>query len=347
MSTSDDYLYDRSGAEDPEVARLEALLSPLAHDRPLDELRLRRGGRSRAPWIAGAVAMIAAAAVLALVLRGAPVGSGAAACGGDLGFRFTARGDTVACDGARLAAGVLPVGGVLETGAAAAELAIAEIGTAQLAPGTRVRLDRSTADRQQLHLEHGRMEAVVNAPPRIFAVTTPSTDVVDLGCAYAIEIDAKGRGTIAVTSGSVELASADDIKIVAPAGTTTRLLEGRRPGLPVAATAGAAVRAAVAALERGLPQAVWDASQDPVTRLLAAATPGDAITVVNFAVVAAAPRRRTALARLAELSPPPDGVTIDSALASPADFERWRQEVVLPYLEESLLQDRTNKLRRD
>ncbi len=36
MSKPDDYLWDRSGPADPEVARLEQLLAPLAHDRPLD-----------------------------------------------------------------------------------------------------------------------------------------------------------------------------------------------------------------------------------------------------------------------------------------------------------------------
>ena len=42
MSKQDDHLWDPSAPEDPEVARLAALLSPLKHDRPLDELRLRR-----------------------------------------------------------------------------------------------------------------------------------------------------------------------------------------------------------------------------------------------------------------------------------------------------------------
>ena len=35
VPVGDDYLWDGSGPPDPEVARLEALLSPLAHDAPL------------------------------------------------------------------------------------------------------------------------------------------------------------------------------------------------------------------------------------------------------------------------------------------------------------------------
>ena len=34
---SDDYLWDRSGPPDPDVQRLEELLSPLRHEAPLDD----------------------------------------------------------------------------------------------------------------------------------------------------------------------------------------------------------------------------------------------------------------------------------------------------------------------
>src|SRR5512140_2283006 len=104
-----DYLWDKRGA-DPEVARLEELLSPLRHQAPLDELRMRRK-RSRAPWIAGALAVAAAAGVVFLVWPKSP-----GACAGGAGFAFTARGGDVSCQGSNVAAGVLPVGGVLDTG---------------------------------------------------------------------------------------------------------------------------------------------------------------------------------------------------------------------------------------
>jgi len=69
MTKPDDYLWDGSGEADPEVAKLEQLLRPLAHDRPMDEVRMRRPKRRRAPWIVAGIAAIAAAAVLVLVLR--------------------------------------------------------------------------------------------------------------------------------------------------------------------------------------------------------------------------------------------------------------------------------------
>ena len=39
----DDYLWDRSGAPDPEVVRLEALLAPLGHRGSAPALPSRRG----------------------------------------------------------------------------------------------------------------------------------------------------------------------------------------------------------------------------------------------------------------------------------------------------------------
>src|SRR3954470_10558163 len=111
MSEPDDYLWDRSGPADPEVERLEKLLAPLAHDRPLDELRIRR--RSR--WWIYAGVVVAAAAVLVLVLR--------------------TRGAT--CDGFETSTGCVAVGESLDTGASPALVRIADIGQAVIAPNTK------------------------------------------------------------------------------------------------------------------------------------------------------------------------------------------------------------------
>lgn len=331
MSEPDDYLWDRSGPADPEVQRLEQLLAPLAHDRPLDEVRLRRR-RGRAPWIVGGVVALAAAAALVIYLRSSPK----AACSGDTGFAFTARGGSVVCESGTVARGVLPVGGILDTGAASVDLAIADIGTAELFANTRVRLDRSEPGKRQLHLERGRMHAKVTAPPRIFAVTTPSTGVTDLGCEYTIEIDAHGKGTIEVQSGKVELETSAHALIVAPAGTSARLLEGRKPSVPVATGASAALRAAVSEFEQGVPGAL--------ERVLAAAGTGDAITLANLAVLVPADSssqpscgapctdRELVLTRLSELSPPLEGITVHGAVADPAVLERWREAVVIDHL---------------
>ena len=192
-----------------------------------------------------------------------------------------------------------------------------------------MRLDRTKAgERHQLHLERGKMHAKVDAPPRIFAVTTPSTSVVDLGCEYTIDIDERGAGSIIVLSGMVELASGKDAVVIAPAGTDARLLAGRKPSLPVTSTASAEMRAAVATYEQS----------GAIDDVLAKATDDDAITIVNLAVLRADVRPRV-LARLAELVPPPEGVTIESATSTPSALARWQEDVVTLHLGNRILQE--------
>jgi ferric-dicitrate binding protein FerR (iron transport regulator) len=312
-----DYLWDRSGDADPDVARLEELLSPLGHREPLDELRLRRH-RRRWPVIVGA--LVAAAAAIALVAwwRSGTPGAG---CEGGAGFAFTATGGTVECGGAAIAQGVLPVGVVLDTRSSEADLAIADIGTARLGARTRVRLEHTSGQRHELFLEQGSMHARVTAPPRIFAVATPSTKIVDLGCEYRLDVDRAGAGQIEVISGKVELEAGADVFVVAPARSSARLLPGRRAGLPVAVTAGSDLLGAVRAFEDG-------SSGNAIARILASATPGDAITIANLAQVVRPTDRRVVLERLAELVPAPQATTVDEALGDRALFEMWFDEVM-------------------
>lgn len=324
MSKSDDYLWDRSGAPDPDVARLEGLLGALAHDAPLDQLRLRRR-RSRLPWvIAGGVLAVAVAALVVWPRGGEPPAPARSACGAHAsGFAFTARGGTVACGGASVAAGVLPVGATLDTGAHEAELAIADIGSAALAPRTRVRLDATGTERHQLYLERGRMHAVVSAPPRIFAVGTPSGQVIDLGCAYTLEVDEVGAGSIEVESGMVELEAVGGRVVVVPAGASARLLAGRRASLPLVTGASPVLVAAVTDFHAG--------ADDARDRILAAATPRDAITVANLARLVDDPARRAVLDRLAALAPPPQEMSVDDVIELDL-FEMWFDEIVFQHL---------------
>ncbi len=325
MNEQDDYLWDGSGPPDPAVERLEKLLAPLRHDRPFDDLRVRRRrSRARMGLLVGALGVAAAAGVV-LHLR-APAKP---TCGGSNGFTFTAeQGSTVMCEGSSIASGVLPVGGVLDTGPHTANIAIANIGRADLGEGTRVRLEGTTSERHQLFLERGRIHAFVNAPPRLFAVSTASTQVVDLGCEYTIEVDATGTGAIEVQQGRVELESGKETIVVAPAGTHTRLLAGRKPSLPIASGADRAVVAAVADFEHGGPESL--------ERLLTASSPGDAITIANLYVLVPPTARQAVLERLATFVPPPGALTIVDAVLFPARFESWRDSVVAMHLARSL-----------
>jgi ferric-dicitrate binding protein FerR (iron transport regulator) len=313
MNKSDDYLWDRSGDADPEVARLEALMSPLAHDAPL---RVRR---RRAPWIAASVAVAAAASV---VVWWKWPGARPSACTGTTGFKFTSRGGPVECGGAAVASGELPIGGELDTGAHEADLSIADIGKARLGAKTKVRLDGTSATGHHLTLEQGQMHARVAAPPRLFQVSTKSTEVTDLGCEYTIQIDAAGAGQIRVQTGRVELQTKSGAIVVAPRKTSTAILPGRQPGLPVGDAASPALLGAVEDFQRGRPGAI--------ERILAAATADDAITVINLAAVLGDDRdhKHAVLQRLAELSPPPTDITADRAATDDKVLGSWRSDVI-------------------
>lgn len=316
---SDDYLWDRSGTPDPDVAKLEGLLSPLAHTAPLDEVRMRRPRRARW-WIAGAL-VAAAAAVAIYVALPRP---GASSCRGGDGFAFEGLGGAVSCSGAQVTKGVLPVGGTLDTGSYGATLTIADIGHARLGANTQLRLARTDSERHQLALERGTMHAKVIAPPRLFAVTTPHAEVVDLGCEYDITIDDRGAGDIRVTNGLVELATKAGGVVVVPEGCAATILPGKQPGLPICAASTPAVRDAAVRYDRG------DAGA--VDAILAAADRRDAVTLFALAAVDE-PRRRAILARLYELSPPPDAVIdVDSALVNADELATWRQDVLEIYL---------------
>lgn len=315
---SDDYLWDRAGAPDPDVAQLEQLLGPLAHDASLDEVRTQRK-RRRAPWIvAGAAIAVAAAVALYLALP-----RGKAACHGGEGFAFAGIGGTVACDGGRVSKGTLPVGGTLETGSNEAALQIADIGGARLGKNTKLRLERTDKQRHQLALDRGSMHATVNAPPRLFAVTTPLTEVVDLGCEYDIMIAEGGAGSLTVHNGLVELVTKTRTIVTVPEGCTAEILGEQRPGLPICKSTTPAVTEAVLDYDAG--------DHAAADTILAKADRRDGVVLVALAAVD--PQRRLAvLTRLAELSPPPDAeITADSAATDAAHMAAWQKDILEIY----------------
>jgi ferric-dicitrate binding protein FerR (iron transport regulator) len=332
MSKSDDYLWDRSGEVDPEVARLEELLSPLHHDAPLDEIRLRR--KRSLPVLIAMVA--AAAAVLALVWwrwpRTEP--TQLATCTGTTGFKLIAQGGAVACNGARVESGELAVGSVVETGAARAEVHYQDPQHADIhanltfSENTRVRLAKTSADHHELYLERGKLHAFVSAPPRLFAVTTPSTQVTDLGCEYTLTVDDRGAGMIEVLTGKVELATGTGAIVVAPKRTRAHLMPGRRPGVPLYEAATAEMESAVRAFEANEPGGV--------ARVLAVAGPQDAITVADMSLLVSADQKRAVLEKLQTLVPIPQSTTIDEVIADNDLWTMWFDEVVLRYMQQTV-----------
>jgi len=201
-----DYLWDRTGPRDEEVARLEDLLARHRY-RP----RARRSARLA---LAAAAVLAVAAGLLLLLPRERAEAWEVTWLEGEGATR-------------------LAVGGWLETGAdSRARVRVADIGRVDLDANTRVRLLATGEREHRLDLRRGKLHALVYAPPRLFLVDTPAATAVDLGCAYTLEVDEGGAGLLRVTAGHVELHGRDGRSAFVPSGASCRLRAGAGPGVP-------------------------------------------------------------------------------------------------------------------
>lgn len=323
VPAGDDYLWDRSGPEDPEVARLERLMAPLAHDAPLalPDNVVPLAARRRWPIVAGVAALAAAAAIAIVVLRphGGGGGGGGAGCDRGAGFAFSAD-SAVKCDRGAAAHGTLAVGGWIETTDGTARVEVANIGAVELAPRSRLALRDTSASEHRLALEHGALHAKVSAPPRLFVIETASATAIDLGCEYDLAVGPDGTGTLTVVTGQVELAAPSGVIVVVPAGTTARFTP-HGVGLPVRTGANQVMIDAVTAFDPGKPETV--------EAIISAAGDGDQITLVNLLALAGPYQRDALFDALHALSPCPEDVVKDAIIAGDKDqLARWRESVV-------------------
>lgn len=232
----DDYLWNREGEPDPEIERLENILGSLRHKGSPPS----RWGASSRYWLVAAAAVVVAVLTVLLVHRSSwsvePAGE----------VRLDARALTSAAGiGAR---------SVVETGPdSRATLKLGILGTATLLPDTRVSVERTAISHSQLGLEHGTIKARIGAPPRLFYVSTPYAEAIDLGCAYELSIDAgRGNGWLRVTHGWVALEGAGG-RVYVPRGSTVRILGKDDVSVPIRDDANAAFRDAAESAVTALP----------------------------------------------------------------------------------------------
>ncbi len=320
MPPGHDYLWDRSG-DDPEVARLEALLGGLAHDAPLAPLVPRQRRRALVVGLALGVAAVAAALVLLVVGRRSGSTAVAAGCDdrGGPGFRFAVTGGGARCGGADAVAGVLPVGAWLETARGSeAAVRVADLGELTLLGDSRLRAVATGPDQQRFELARGKLRARVSAPPRLFVVDTPGAAAVDLGCAYELEVDDAGQTRLWVTSGAVSLEGGGRSAYV-PAGTEVATVGGG-PGTPVRRAADGALRDAVNRWDGGDPTAL--------AAVVADAGPCDTVTLWNLLGRTDGEARRAVFTRLDALAIRPEWVLEEDVLAGrPEALESWRRDL--------------------
>ncbi len=282
----DDYLWDRSGPADPEIARLESVLAPYAlrADRSV-RISSTLPSRERTTHVrrrSGWRIALASAAVLAMCAIGIagwyrhrllwPDGQP---------WQLSALSGETRIDG-RAAAGAetLAPGSVLETGdGGSANLRAARIGQVAIGENSRLSLIETRSGRHRLRLQQGSLWARVWAPPGALGVSTPVADVIDLGCEFLLRVDADGNGQLTVNSGWVQIDNWQ-WEILVPQHARVELRGSGRPGTPYDLGASADFVAALREIDAQGRAA--DARGDAVRRLVAASRPQDAISLVSL-----------------------------------------------------------------
>ncbi len=224
--------------------------------------------------------------------------------------------------------GRLAVGEWLETDASSsAKLNVADIGEVDVGPNSRVRLLKTRSTEHRLALARGRLHAMIDAPPRLFIVETPSATAIDLGCSYTLEVDDAGRSRLHVTSGWVALEVRGREAIV-PAGAVCLTEPGKGPGTPYFDDASPAFRAALTRLDfRG-------GGPEDLEVVLAEAREYDTLTLWHLLSRVGRAERARVYDRMAALVPPPRGVTRAGVLRlNRAMLYLWGQELEWAWFE--------------
>ena len=202
-----------------------------------------------------------------------------------------------------------------------ARIIVGDIGTVDVAPGSRVRLGGVSRSEYRLALSRGTISAEINAPPRLFIVDTPASTVVDLGCAYTVTVGEDGAGELRMTSGWAALEYKGRESLV-PAGAICRTRPGAGPGTPYFEDALVAFKQAVDDFDAGLNVAK---SLDTIVR---EARARDTLTLWHVLSRVGETERVRVYERIAAFAPPPTGISRQRILALDADALReWREEL--------------------
>jgi len=294
MTRQDDYLWDRSGVPDPGLEHLEELLG-----------RFRYGGsqvsKPDSAWVNILPIAMAAGIVLLMGFLWRPVQNGPNSHWEVLavaGSPHVASSPINARDS-------LPVGEWLETDSLSrAQLLVGEFGVIDVGPNTRLRLLAAGDASQRIVLQRGRIDAFIDAPPRLFVVETPSATAVDLGCEYDLTVDGNGAGLLHVTSGWVSFEH-DGRAAVVPAGAKCETRPGHGPGTPYCENASDAFREALAHFDFA-PQ-----GDRRLSNVIETSGPCDMMALWHLLHRVSAEERTHIYDRMAQMDSPPANVTRD------------------------------------
>jgi ferric-dicitrate binding protein FerR (iron transport regulator) len=203
-----------------------------------------------------------------------------------------------------------------ETGAdRRARLAVGDVGHVDLEPGSRI-VVRDGAEGWRMDLERGAVAAEIHAKPRRFSIHTPAGTVVDLGCAFFLELPADGDGFVNVTEGQVEMAYADGSKCFLPTGARVELHKSGPPGIPYFPEAPEALRD------------VDPTGENALVAAMSAEAPADTLTLFHLLPRVDEESRSLIVVRISELVPLPDGVQTEAIVAlDPKALAAWERRL--------------------
>jgi hypothetical protein len=227
---NDEYLWDRTGDPDPDVAHLEQALSAFA---------LRPDTRKRPRpviwrwWAAAAAIAVVASGAAALLHHHEAVSMTSWQLSNPDGTHKPIRS-----------------GEWIETTGNKSEVLESEsVGRVSLGPQSRMRLITANDTRQMFALQQGTIHALIWAPPAKFVVDTPGARTVDLGCAYTLHVAHDGTGLLTVEVGWVAF-QWRDLESFIPAGAACRTRPGHGPDTPFFLDARPEFKQALAAFDR-------------------------------------------------------------------------------------------------
>jgi hypothetical protein len=318
---SGDYLWDGSGPRDPEVVRLEQLVRPLGQATPAPAFRVPTS-EPRRPWPLVVAALATAAVVVLSVtvvyqsrLAGVP------------GFEVTTIAGTPTIGSRHIGdRDRLGLGRWIETkDGARAAIDIADIGRVELDPESRLSLLSTRPGDYRMNLTRGTLHATIWAPPGQFAVETPTSTTVDLGCAYTLSVGDDGAGLVKVTLGWVGFTWQGRESFI-PAGAVCVTRPALGPGTPYFDDVSDAFRSAIDVIDAGsgvAPDAA-ERRKRAIATVLSEARDRDVVTLWHLLGRLRPEERDPVFDVLARYVPPPATVTRDGVHAGDhAMLDAW------------------------
>jgi hypothetical protein len=319
---NDDYLWDGSGEPDPEMQKLENSLAKFRHQGQAPEFPEISAERQPRFWqrlgssgwslrLAAATAAVLFLAALG-ILRWSQKPSTTSGPGWDVESVAGTPKVEWSAFGKNAGAAKLGIGQTLVTDShSKANISIADIGTVNIEPNTRLRLVAGGNGHNRLALDRGTIHAYIWALPGEFTVDTPSAIAVDLGCSYTLEVDDSGAGVLRTKLGWVGF-KLDGHEAFIPAGAVCATRPKVGPGTPYFEDASASFREALSKFDFAAGTPAERSAE--LGKILAEARQRDALTVWHLLARVGESERGSVFDRLATLLPPPSGVSRDGIL---------------------------------